>query len=119
MENLPPLSIETIWAILNEQIADQTVKELVWYHLGYRYDSTQEIWDTRLVSDDWKIDYPTPPNFIEERPPVVKLTRSIPTEHKQGLKERLGFKGYTIGTFNPRMTRRATMANWLLSQIPS
>ncbi|RMD67634.1 MAG: DUF1823 family protein, partial [Cyanobacteria bacterium J149] len=25
------------------------------------------------------------------------------------------FKGYKIGEFTPRHTRRATMANWLLS----
>jgi hypothetical protein len=29
----------------------------------------------------------------------------------------LGFKGYKIGDFGPRQTRRATMANWLMSYI--
>ena len=48
---------------------------------------------------------------------VVKLTRSIPKENKQLLKEKLGFKGYKIGTFAPRDTRRATMANWLLNYL--
>ena len=47
----------------------------------------------------------------------MKLTRSIPVPNKQLLKEYLGFKGYKIGEFNPRDTRRATMANWLLSQM--
>jgi hypothetical protein len=33
------------------------------------------------------------------------------------LKEKLGFKGYKIGEFGPRQTRRATAANWLLSYM--
>jgi hypothetical protein len=47
----------------------------------------------------------------------VKLTRSIPQENKQLLKEQLGFKGYKLGEFGPRQTRRATAANWLLSYM--
>jgi hypothetical protein len=47
----------------------------------------------------------------------VKLTRSIPPENKQLLKEQLGFKGYKLGEFGPRQTRRATAANWLLSYM--
>ena len=30
---------------------------------------------------------------------------------------KLGFKGYKIGEFSPLETRRATMANWLLSYM--
>lgn len=67
------------------------------------------------MADDWKQDYPTPPNFVESRPATVKLTRSIPKEHKQLLKEELGFAGYKIDELIPRKTRRATMVNWLLS----
>ncbi|HAJ62505.1 MAG TPA: DUF1823 domain-containing protein, partial [Cyanobacteria bacterium UBA8543] len=62
-------------------------------------------------------EYPEPPNFIESRPATVKLTRSIPQPNKQLLKEQLGFKGYKIGEFSPRQTRRATAANWLLSYM--
>jgi hypothetical protein len=47
----------------------------------------------------------------------VKLTRSIGQANKQLLKEQLGFKGYKIGEFGPRQTRRATAANWLLSYM--
>jgi hypothetical protein len=117
MSNLPPLNTETIWAILNEEIDDAIVNKLVWHYLGYRYDETTGQWDTSKVLPEWRDEYPEPPNFIENRPPTVKLTRSIPAENKQLLKEQLGFKGYKIGEFGPRQTRRATAANWLLSYM--
>lgn len=115
MENLPPLTPETIWDILNEKMKDATVNNLVWYHLGYRYDSTQDTWNADNVDSAWTEKYPVPPDFIESRPATVQLTRSIPKENKQLLKEYLGFKGYTVDQLVPRLTRRATMANWLLS----
>lgn len=115
MSNLPPLNTDTIWAILNEELDDAIVNQLVWHYLGYRYDPASETWDTRGVIDDWGEKYPEPPDFIANRPPTVKLTRSIPKENKQLLKEKLGFKGYKLGEFEPRQTRRATAANWLLS----
>jgi hypothetical protein len=117
MSNLQPLTTETIWAILNEEIDDATVNQLVWHSLGYRYDSSTEQWDNTQVTPEWRSEYPEPPNFIESRPATVKLTRSIPPENKQLLKEKLGFKGYKIGEFGPRQTRRATAANWLLSYM--
>jgi Domain of unknown function (DUF1823) len=117
MSNLPPLNTDTIWAILNEEIEDATVNQLVWYYLGYRFDEAAQTWDTTAVDADWQAAYPIPPDFIESRPATVKLTRSIPPEHKQLLKERLGFKGYKLGDFGPRQTRRATMANWLLGCV--
>jgi hypothetical protein len=115
--NLPPLNTDTIWAILNEEIADDTVNKLVWHYLGYRYDSAANQWHITEVAPEWKEEYPEPPNFIESRPATVKLTRSIPQANKQLLKEQLGFKGYKIGEFGPRQTRRATAANWLLSYM--
>lgn len=117
MCELPPLTSDTIWAILHEEIADDTVNKLVWNYLGYRYDSTANQWDITQVTPEWKEEYPEPPNFIESRPATVKLTRSIPQVNKQLLKEQLGFKGYKIGEFGPRQTRRATVANWLLSYM--
>ncbi len=119
MTNIPPLNTETIWAILNEEIDDTTVNQLVWHYLGYRYDSSTGQWDTTTVSPEWRDEYPQPPDFIDSRPATVKLTRSIPAENKQLLKEKLNFKGYKIGEFGPRQTRRATAANWLLSYIIS
>ena len=38
-------------------------------------------------------------------------------EHKQLLKQQLGFAGYRIGTLTPRRTRRATAVNWLLAHL--
>jgi len=106
-----------MWAILNEQFDDAIVNQLVWYHLGYRYNSATEQWDSSNVAPEWSREYPQPPDFIDSRPATVKLTRSIPQDHKQILKEKLGFKGYKIGEFGPRQTRRATAANWLLSYL--
>jgi hypothetical protein len=117
MSNLPPLNTDTIWAILNEQLDDVTVNQLLWHYLGYRYDSSTEKWDNSQVAPQWQDEYPQPPDFIDSRPATVKLTRSIPTENKQLLKEKLGFKGYKIGEFGHRQTRRATAANWLLSYL--
>ena len=59
--------------------------------------------------------YPQPPDFVGSRPATVTLTRSIPPEDKQLLKEELGFKGYKVGELNPTLTRRATAVSWLLS----
>lgn len=117
MSNLPPLNTETIWGILNDQIDNSVVHQLVWHYLGYRYDSATGKWDNQLVQPEWRDEYPEPPNFLESRPATMKLTRSIPKENKQILKEKLGFKGYKIGEFTPRETRRATAANWLLSYL--
>ena len=117
MSNLPPLNTETIWAIINDKIDDDTVKKLLWYHLGYRYNPITDTWTNSEVAPTWRDEYPQPPDFIDSRPAIMKLTRSIPPENKQALKEKLGFKGYKIGEFGPRQTRRATSANWLLSYM--
>ena len=117
MSNLPPLNTETIWAIINDTIDDATVNQLLWYYLGYRYDTTTETYDHSQVETTWRDEYPQPPDFIDSRPAIMKLTRSIPPENKQLLKEKLGFKGYKIGEFGPRQTRRAPSANWLLSYM--
>ena len=114
MSDLPPLTTDTIWEILNDTLDDATTNRLVWHYLGYRYDET---WTNTDVDPEWREAYPEPPDFIESRPATVKLTRSIPAENKQLLKERLGFTGYKVGELIPRKTRRATMANWLLSYM--
>ncbi len=116
---VPLLDRDTIWAILNELLTDLQVNQILWHYLGYRYDRTEDSWDLSRVAPDWVETYPTPPDFIASRPATVKLTRSIPPEHKQLLKEQLGFKGYKIGEFGPRQTRRATAASWLLAYLAS
>jgi hypothetical protein len=114
---LPELSTDTIWAILRDQLDDETVNQLVWYYLGYRYNKASQQWDLALVEAEWREAYPEPPDFIASRPATVKLTRSIPRDNKQLLKNALGFEGYRVGELVPRKTRRATAANWLLSYM--
>lgn len=117
MTELPPLSTETCWAILDGTVSDDVVNQLLAYYLGYRYDPVQQAWDIRLVAASWRSQYPEPPDFIAHRPATVKLTRSIPAANKQLLKEKLGFQGYKVGELTPRHTRRATAVNWLLSYM--
>ncbi len=117
LTSLPPLTTDTIWAILDETLEDATVNQLVWHYLGYRYSETSGTWDSSAIAPDWREDYPAPPDFIESRPATVKLTRAIAKEHKQLLKEQLGFAGYKVNELMPRKTRRATMANWLLAYM--
>jgi Domain of unknown function (DUF1823) len=114
---LPPLNADTIWTIINESISDLQVNQILWHYLGYRYNRSDDSWDLSQVDPEWLSVYPIPPDFIASRPATVKLTRSIPPAHKQLLKEQLGFKGYKIGEFGPRQTRRATAASWLLAYL--
>ncbi len=113
MPDLPPLTNDTLWAILNDELEDAIANQLVWQCLGYRCQ--QDLWDAAAVDPEWREAYPEPPDFIESRPATVKLTRSIAKEHKQLLKEELKFEGYSISELVPRKTRRATMVNWLLA----
>jgi len=117
MPDLPPLTIDTIWAILNDTLDDTTTNSLVWQSLGYRFDATLCRWDSSAVASAWRDIYPEPPDFIASRPATVKLTRTIPKENKQLLKESFGFEGYKVNELVPRKTRRATIANWLLSYM--
>ena len=114
---LPPLSEDTLWAIMHESITDTQVNQILWHYLGYRYHQIEQTWDVSQVTPEWLSIYPTPPDFIASRPATVKLTRSIPPQHKQLLKEQLGFKGYKLGEFGPRQTRRATAVSWLLAHL--
>ena len=66
---------------------------------------------------EWADAFPQAPQVIAERPPSVRLTRSIAKEHKQLLKQQLQFAGYRIGELYPRRTRRATAVNWLLAWL--
>ncbi len=69
------------------------------------------------TSADWAEAFPVAPELIATRAASVRLTRSIAAEHKQLLKQQLGFAGYRIGELYPRRTRRATAVNWLLAQL--
>ncbi|AFY61640.1 DUF1823 family protein [Synechococcus sp. PCC 6312] len=117
MIQLQPITLEIIWGILRDEVTDEQVNHLVWQTLGYAWDETTQAWDLSQVSPEWQVSYPEPPDFIASRPATVKLTRSIPPENKQLLKEQLGFAGYSVSELKPRLTRRATAANWLLSYL--
>jgi Domain of unknown function (DUF1823) len=115
MSELPALNAATLWGIIRDEIDDATANQLVWHYLGYR--EVAGVWNAAGVDPEWREKYPEPPDFIENRPPTVQLTRSIPAENKQLLKEQLGFEGYKLNELIPRKTRRATMTNWLLSYM--
>jgi hypothetical protein len=117
MTPLPELTIETLWDILHQQLTDELVNQLLWHYLGYRYETDSQTWDATQVAPDWREKYPEPPDFVGSRPATVQLTRSIPAEDKQLLKDYLGFKGYTVAELNPTLTRRATATSWLLSYM--
>ncbi|MDX2272284.1 MAG: DUF1823 family protein [Cyanobacteriota bacterium] len=113
--NWPPLTVETIAFILDGSLDDATVNALVLLSLGYRYDPLSQSWDPSAADPAWRDG--GIPDVIAHRPDSVKLTRAIPAEHKQLLKEKLYFPGYTISELTPQKTRRATAANWLLGVL--
>ncbi|XRA99231.1 DUF1823 domain-containing protein [Pycnococcus provasolii] len=132
------LTNEAMLAIVNLEVSDAHVNELAWSCLGYArngYDldtddlTVKEMWDTAQVFPNWLKRFPEPPDFLgvkrDYRPEIdapVKaacsaLVRSIPAEHKQGLKQQLkelGWTGFTLDGLTPNKTRRAQVANWLI-----
>ena len=112
-----PLSRALLEAVLADRLSDRFVCELIWPRLGYELDGSGRWSAGPAVGSSWRESFPIEPQFIAERPASVKLTRSIPKEHKQLLKEQLGFGGYKIGELYPRRTRRATAVNWLLAHL--
>ena len=112
-----PLSRALLEAVLADRTSDRFVCELIWPRLGYELDGSGA-WSAGPATEaSWRESFPIEPQFIAQRPPSVALTRSIPKEHKQLLKEQLGFAGYRIGELYPRRTRRATAVNWLLAHL--
>lgn len=112
-----PLSRELLEAVLADRVSDRFVCELIWPRLGYAPDGAGT-WSAGPATEaSWRESFPIEPQFIAQRPPSVALTRSIPKQHKQLLKEQLGFGGYRIGELYPRRTRRATAVNWLLAHL--
>ena len=114
-----PISRVLLVEILADHITDCFVTSLVWERLAYKANGLSgEIWlageNTPL---DWSKAFPVAPEIIAERKASVHLTRSIPNDNKQLLKQRLNFTGYRIGELYPRRTRRATAVNWLLAWL--
>ena len=111
-----PLSRALLQQILDDRCSDRFVCERIWERLGYvaQDDGWQAGSDTPA---EWSEAFPRAPELIAERPPSVRLTRSIAKQHKQLLKQQLGFGGYRIGELYPRRTRRAPAVNWLLAWL--
>ena len=137
-----PLSRALLEAVLADRLSDRYVCELVWTRLGYSPATGSPAPEEALKPDpaapnaaavlpalsapwsagpatpaDWAEAFPVAPELIATRSASVRLTRSIAAEHKQLLKQQLGFAGYRIGELYPRRTRRATAVNWLLAQL--
>jgi hypothetical protein len=115
-----PLSRALLEAVLADRTSDRFVCELIWPRLGYGPDGADRDgpWSAGpRTPPAWRQAFPAAPQLIAERPASVALTRSIAKEHKQLLKQQLGFAGYRIGELYPRRTRRATAVNWLLAHL--
>ncbi len=117
MDTIWPLSRELFEAILADRISDSFVCNLIWERLDY--NSKKNCSGVFFAGPDtpeyWKKKFPHAPEIIAKRPASVHLTRSIPKDYKQSLKECMDFQGYSINELFPRRTRRATAVNWLLA----
>ena len=110
-----PICKELLFLVLEDKVSDVFVCELVWERLFYTRKLTMNSWfHSSLTPTYWSEKFEEAPQIITERIASVHLTRSIPKDHKQGLKKFLNFKGYKINELYPRRTRRATAVNWLL-----
>jgi len=110
-----PICKELLFLVLEDRVSDVFVCELVWERLFYTREITLDNWvSSELTPSYWSEKFEKAPQIISERSASVHLTRSIPKEHKQGLKNFLNFKGYKINELYPRRTRRATAVNWLI-----
>ena len=110
-----PICKELLILVLEDNVSDVFVCELVWERLFYKRYLLEDDWvPSALTPSYWSEKFVKAPQIISERKASVHLTRSIPKEHKQGLKKFLNFKGYRINELYPRRTRRATAVNWLI-----
>ena len=110
-----PISRKLLFLVLEDKVSDVFVCELVWERLFYTREKNMNDWiSSELTPPYWSKKFVKAPQIIAERKASVHLTRSIPKEHKQGLKNFLKFKGYKINELYPRRTRRATAVNWLI-----
>ena len=110
-----PICKKLLFFVLEDKVSDVFVCELVWERLFYTRELSMNGWFPSLLTPTyWSEKFVEAPQIISERKASVHLTRSIPKNHKQGLKEILDFKGYKIDELYPRKTRRATAVNWLI-----
>ena len=110
-----PICKKLLFLILEDKVSDVSVCGQVGERLFYTRETTLNNWvSSALTPSYWSEKFEKAPQIISERPASVHLTRSIPKEYKQGLKNFLSFKGYKINELYPRRTRRATAVNWLI-----
>jgi len=110
-----PISKDLLFLILEDKVSDVFVCELIWERLFYLKKTSINLWISGPSTPIyWSEKFNEAPQIIADRSASVHLTRSIPKDHKQGLKEFLDFKGYKIDELYPRRTRRATAINWLI-----
>ena len=110
-----PICKDLLFLVLEDRVSDIFVCELVWERLFYTRETTLTYWvSSPLTPSYWSEKFTKAPQIISERPASVHLTRSIPKDYKQGLKNFLNFNGYKINELYPRRTRRATAVNWLI-----
>ena len=110
-----PICKDLLVLVLEDKVSDVFVCELVWERLFYIREITLNNWvSSALTPTYWSEKFQKAPQIISERKASVSLTRSIPKEYKQELKNFLNFKGYKINELYPRRTRRATAVNWLI-----
>ena len=110
-----PICRDLLFLVLEDKVSDIFVCELVWERLFYTRETNLNNWvSSALTPTYWSDKFVEAPQIISERVASVHLTRSIPRDHKQGLKNFLNFKGYKINELYPRRTRRATAVNWLI-----
>ena len=111
-----PISKELLLEVLSDRVSDRFVCELVWERLGYQVSKIgiEDWYAGEATPEYWSNHYQEAPQLIADRKASVRLTRSIPIQYKQSLKQHLNFAGYRIGELYPRRTRRATVVNWLL-----
>ena len=110
-----PISKELLFFVLADKVSDVFVCELVWERLFYvKAGRLNSRVPSALTPTYWSEKFVEPPQIISERKASVHLTRSIPKDYKQALKNFLNFKGYKINELYPRRTRRATAVNWLI-----
>ena len=110
-----PICKDLLFLVLEDRVSDVFVCELVWERLFYKKELPKNGWfPSASTPNYWSDKFVEAPQIISERIASVHLTRSIPRDHKQGLKNFLNFKGYKINELYPRRTRRATAVNWLI-----
>ena len=109
------ISKKILLLVLEDKVSDVFVCELIWERLFYIKEPLINDWvPSSSTPTYWAGKFVKAPQIISERIASVHLTRSIPKEHKQGLKNVLNFKGYKINELYPRRTRRAIAVNWLI-----